>query len=100
MKIKNLVRATTLMKVFKFHCEELFYGYAAQTKEEAIKQFTEDGCDRFTHCEEIPERDWDKRTINVWEDNDFEKKPFKISIREAICGTEPQMIFSNSTVFL
>lgn len=85
------------MKVFKFYCGELYYAYAAQTKEEAITQFTEETGDQFTVCEEIPESDWDKPMINIWEDNDFGKEPYKISIREAICGSDAHMIFSNNS---
>jgi len=42
------------MKAFKFHCGEIYYGYAALTKEAAIEQFTEDTGDLYTICEEIP----------------------------------------------
>ena len=83
------------MKVFKFYCGELFYAYAAETEELAIEQFIEETGDQFTVCEEIPESEWDKKTIKIWEDNDFDKKPFKTSIRESIVGTNPQQIFSN-----
>lgn len=83
------------MKVFKFYCGELYYAYAAQTKEQAIDKFTEDTGDHFTVCEEIPESEWDKKMINIWEENDFNKKPFKVSIRESIIGTEPQQVFTN-----
>lgn len=40
------------MKVFKFYCGQLQYAYAAQTKEQAIEQFTEDTGDQYTVCEE------------------------------------------------
>ena len=83
------------MRVFKFYCGELYYAYAAQTKEEAVQQFTDDIGDYFTVCEEIPESEWDKKVIKIWEYNDFNKKPFKVSIRESIIGTEPQQIFTN-----
>ena len=83
------------MKVFKFYCGELFYAYAAESKELAIEQFTEETGDQFTVCEEIPESEWDKKMISIWEDNDFTKKPYKESIRGVMCGTEPQMIFTN-----
>lgn len=76
------------MKVFKFYCGELYYAYAAQTKEEAIEQFTEETGDQYTAIDEIPESEWDKKMISVWEDNNFDKKPYKISIREAICGVD------------
>jgi len=85
------------MKVFKFYCGELYYAFAAKTKELAIAQFEEETGDKFTVCEEIPEHEWNKKMINIWEDNDMSKKPDKVSIREIMCGTEPQMIFTNDT---
>lgn len=83
------------MKVFKFYCGELYYAYAAQTKEQAIEKFIEDTGDQYTAIDEIPESEWDKKIIKIWEDNNFDKKPFKVSIRESITGTEPQMVFTN-----
>ena len=87
------------MKVFKFYCGELFYGYAAETKELAIEALIEETGDQFTVCEEIPESEWDKKFVNTWEDNDYTKEPYKMSIREIICGTEPQLVFSNDVAF-
>ena len=83
------------MKVFKFYCGEVIYAFAAETEELAIEHFIEETGDQYTVCEEIPESEWNKKTINIWEDNDFEKKPFKVSINDVMCGTEPQMIYSN-----
>lgn len=83
------------MKVFKFYCGQLYYGYAAETKEQAVEKFIDDTGDNFTVCEEIPESEWNKKTINIWENNDFDKKPFKVSIIEQIIGNEPQQIFTN-----
>jgi hypothetical protein len=83
------------MKVFKFICGETIYAFAAQTKELAIAEFIEQTGDQFTSCEEIPESEWDKETISIWEDNDLGTEPFKASINDVICGTEPQMIFTN-----
>jgi hypothetical protein len=84
------------MKVFKFYCGESYYAYAAETKELAINEFNEQIGDLYTICEEIPESEWDEKIINVWEDNDFTKKPFKESIRDIMYGSEPQMIFTNN----
>lgn len=83
------------MRVFKFYCGEIMYAFAAETKELAIAEFEEETGDQFTNIEEIPESEWDKKTISMWEDNDFDKKPFKVSINDILCGTEPQMIFTN-----
>jgi hypothetical protein len=84
------------MKVFKIYCGELYYGYAAETKEEAINIFTEEIGDLYTVVEEVSESEWDDKIISEWENNDITKNPYKISIREAICGTNAQMIFSNN----
>ncbi len=89
------------MQVFKFHVGALFFAYAAQTKEQAIAQFADEyGHDNdYTSVEEIPESEWDVKMINMWEDNDMSKKPFKTSIREIISGTEPQIVFTNDLDF-
>jgi hypothetical protein len=83
------------MKVFKFYCGEMFYAFGAKTKELAIAEFEDQIGDVFTNCEEIPESEWDKKTISMWEDNNFDSKPFKVSINDVLCGSEPQLIFSN-----
>lgn len=83
------------MRVFKFYCGELYYAYAAQTKEQAIEKFIEDTGDQYTAIDEIPESEWDKKNIKIWDDNNFDKKPFKVSIRESIIGTGPQQVFTN-----
>lgn len=84
------------MKVFKFYCGESHYAFAAQTKELAIAQFIEETGDLYTVCEEIPENEWDKKFITVCEDNDLDKAKWNMSIREAITGTEPQLVFTNN----
>ena len=83
------------MKVFKFYCGETMYAFAAETKELAINEFEEQTGDQFTSIEEIPESEWNEKTISMWEDNNFDNEPFKVSINDIICGKEPQMIFTN-----
>ena len=83
------------MKVLKFNCGETVYAFAAETKELAISEFEEQIGDQISDIEEIPESEWNKKTINMWEDNNFDKKPYKVSINDIICGKEPQMIFTN-----
>jgi len=83
------------MKVFKFNCGKTTYAFGAETKELAISEFEEQIGDEFTDIDEIPKEEWDKKTISMWEDNDFDKKPFKVSINDIICGNEPQIIFTN-----
>ncbi len=83
------------MKVFKFYCGEIYYVFAAKTKELAIEEFTEQTGDLYTVCEEIQESEWDKKDISVYEDNNLVVKPDKVSIRQMILGTYPQMICTN-----
>ena len=86
------------MKVFKFYSENYYYAYSGETEQEAkdclFEQMGEMVIDKV---EEIPESEWDKEIISIWEDNDFEKEPYKVSIRGQLLGDEPQMIFSNDT---
>lgn len=85
------------MKVFKFKNEatKKHYAIAAMSQDLAYEYLQEDVGAACYSVEEIPESEWDKKTIKVWEDNDLNKKPFKMSIRECIVGAEPQQIFSN-----
>lgn len=88
------------VKVFKFSVDTLFYAYAAKTKKSALQKFNEDVGEDFTQFEEIPQADWDKKIINVYPDNDTSKKPFKISIREAIAGTDTQLVYTNDSALV
>lgn len=88
------------MKVFKFYCGKSYYGYAAQTKKEAIGKFNEEIGEPYTICKEIPEKKWDEKFISIWDDNNPKKKLFKISIREAIFKSDPHIVFSSDTSFL
>ena len=88
------------MVVIKFYCGELYYAFAAQTKELATSAFQEQVDENYTSCEEIPEEKWDEKFITIYEDNDISKETWKESIREAICGKEPQMIFTNDDTFI
>jgi len=84
------------MKVFKFYSEKYYYAYSGKTQEEAKEcLFGQMGEMAIDKVEEIPESKWDEEIINIWEDNDFEKKPYKESIRNQMFGDEPQMIFTN-----
>jgi hypothetical protein len=94
------------MKVFKFYCTEhphgigdvsatRYYGIAAETEELAREYLDEETFEKPDKCEEIQESEWDKKIITSWVDNDFTKKPYKTSIREVMCGTDPQLVFTN-----
>lgn len=87
------------MKVFKFYCGKTFYVFAAKTKELAITEFEEQTGNQYTVVEEILESKWNEKIINMWEDNNFDNKPFKVSINDILCGKEPQMIFTNDYSF-
>ena len=84
------------MKVFKITLDEYLYGVYAENEDDALTFLAEE-IGFFNHpvIEEIPESEWDKKTIKIWEENDFSKKHYKVSIREEICGKEAQMIFTN-----
>lgn len=84
-----------MMKVIKFYSGLYYYAFAAQTFELCEKKFNEEIGEKIDKWEEIPESEWDEEMINMWEDNDFEKEPFKVSIRQEIVGTDPQLIFTN-----
>ena len=86
-----------IMKVFKITVDENYYGIYAENKTEALAYLIDEiGFFENETVEEISESEWNKRTINIWEDNDFSKKPYKTSIRENICGKETQMLFTNN----
>lgn len=84
------------MKVFKFTSGEQYYAYSGKTEAEAKEQLFQDfGEMTIDSVEEIPESKWDERFINTWEDNDFEKDPFQVSIRDNLFGDDPILIFTN-----
>jgi len=83
------------MKAFQFKKENEIHGVAAETEQLAVNYYTEEINDLYEEVEEIPESEWDKKTITMWEDNDTTTKPYKVSIREIIIGNEAQIIFSN-----
>lgn len=84
------------MKVFKFTSGDLYYAYSGKDVDEAKETlFEEIGDINIDLIQEIPESEWDKKTINVWEDNDFEKEPHKESIRDTLIGEGSYMIYTN-----
>jgi hypothetical protein len=84
------------MKVFKFYSDDLFYAYSGLTEDLAKDQLFEDfGEMQIDKVEEIPESEWDKKTISMWEDNDFETEPYKVSVREQLFGEDSTLIFTN-----
>ena len=84
------------MKVFKITVDKFYYAIYAENKTEAIAYLIEQiGDFEDEVIEEISESEWDEKIINIWEDNDTSKQPFKVSIREEICGNEPQLLYTN-----
>lgn len=84
------------MKVFKFYSDDLYYAYSGLTEELAKNQLLEDfGEMQIDKVEEIPESEWDKRFINMWEDNDTETEPYQVTIREQLFGEDSTLIFTN-----
>ena len=88
------------MKVFRFYSNKLLYVFSGNTEETAkeclFEQFGEMIIDKV---EEILEDQWDNKMINIWEDNDLSKKPFKVSIRELMSKDTPQLIYTNDLYF-
>lgn len=88
------------MKVFKFNCGEFYYAYSGENEQAAREALIEEQSPNMIgSVEEIPEEKWDEKIISMYEDNDRTKEPFKISIREAMIGDTPELIFSNDTAF-
>ncbi len=84
------------MKVYKFYSEELFYSVAAKDLKLA-KEYLFEGVGeiKIDSLEIIPESEWDEEIIEMYEDNDMLRNQFFISIRDSICGTEPQIVYTN-----
>ena len=84
------------MKVFKITIENYFYAIYAENIEDAITFLSEEiGVFNDYRFEEIPESEWDKKYIKIYEDNDTSTEPFYVSIREEICGKEAQLVYTN-----
>ncbi len=84
------------MKVFKITIENYFYAIYAENIEDAITFLSEEiGVFNDYRIEEIPESEWDKKDIKIYEDNDTSTEPFYVSIREEIIGNETQLVYTN-----
>ena len=84
------------MKVFKITIENYIYAIYAKNIEDALIFLSEEiGIFNNYKIEEIPESEWDKKDIKIYEDNDTSTEPFYVSIREEICGKEAQLLFTN-----
>jgi hypothetical protein len=85
------------MKVFKITIDKYHYGIYSPNQKEALELLEEEiGSFKNEIIEEIPQVDWDKKTINIYEDNNFDSKPFKSSINdEIVFKNESQIVFTN-----
>ena len=84
------------MKVFKITIENYIYAIYAKNIEDALIFLSEEiGIFNNYKIEEIPESEWDKKDIKIYEDNDTSKEPFYVSIREEIIGNETQLVYTN-----
>jgi len=83
------------MKVFKFYYDDCHTAFSGTDQAEATEAFIEYlGDVEIDKIEEIPETEWDKPFILIYEENDPETEIFKVSIREQLENT-PTLIFSN-----
>lgn len=84
------------MKVFKFKADGYEYALSGKKQKEAQEAFADYvGELDIDSVEEIPESKWDEKFITMYEDNDREKEPFKVSIRDEMLGDKPTFIYSN-----
>jgi len=84
------------MKVFKFYYDDCHTAFSGKDENEATEAFNEyvPGV-KIDKVEEIPESEWDEPIILMYEDNDKETEPFKVSIREQLEGDTPTLIYTN-----
>lgn len=88
------------MKVFKFFYDNEIYCIAALNFEYAERFYNEEINPElgFENYSEVLEKEWDDRTILMYEDNDTAKEPFRISIREAFYDEkEAHLIFTTDS---
>lgn len=91
----------TKMIIIKFTCDDLYYVIAAESKEQAEQHLREEwSSEAITSTEEIPESKWDVKDIKVYPENNLRRKPFKISLREAICLPLPELIYTNDDTYM
>lgn len=85
------------MKVFKITINEYNYGIYAPNKKEALELLQEEiGSFKNEVVQEIQKKDWDKKDINIYVDNNLDSKPFKSCINdEIVFKNESQIVFTN-----
>lgn len=90
-------------KIFQLGYLEDIDVICAPTEEEAKDHCAEEnGIDisEIYSCIEIPESEWDKTKIKIWEDNDINKKPYFITYRDAYTNVNIETISSTNIDWL
>lgn len=95
-EIGNKIRPQTeiTLKCFRIYSDEFEYLVAAYNGTQALSFLKNEHEVNAKKILEVPESEWNEKIIKIWEDNDFSKKPFKVSIRESIIGDDIQMLSS------
>lgn len=90
------------MKVVRFDTKEYQYCYAGKNIDEIREHFLyNEGIEEedIINETEIPVRAWDEKFINIWENNDYSKRPYKVSINDQIVGTGIHLIYTTDINF-
>ena len=70
---------------------------AAYSEEQALQHWVDEGneLEDIDNIVEIPESEWDERTITIWEDNDTDGESWEVTYRDELRGiTFPATIAS------
>lgn len=82
-------------KIFEFAQNGKFYSIKAESKNEAVNFLKDEHGIDIKNCYEIPESEWDKPIIKMYEDNNRENEPFLISLREAFNENTTELLCTN-----
>lgn len=95
MSCKMPNKLNSNLKVFLFINDGNEYAICADSVEKA-REYYEQNLDGNPDdsVEEIPQSKWDEKFIKEYEENDFEKAPSLISIRDCISSSEPHLVYS------
>lgn len=87
-------------KIFQFSMNGKSYSVKSESKDEAINFLKVEHDIDIKNCFEIPGSEWDKPTIEMYVDNDKEKKPFYITLREAFNENTTELLCTNDADIL
>lgn len=86
------------MKVYKVYSEDYYYMVSATTEKEAIDCALDwVGDFEVEKLVEVPESEWDKKDITMYEDNNMSDEPYFVSIREQMSTGTPEFICTNDS---